>query len=153
MEYLLIKWIHVLAAIVALGANLTYGVWLSLASRDEKALPFALRGISFLDGRLANPSYVLLLVTGLLMVYMIKLPLTLPWLLTALVLYVITALIGILAYAPTLRTQIRLAEDPGPSSLDYQRAARRGQRLGILTIVIVVAIVFLMVVKPPLWSA
>jgi len=153
MEYLLIKSIHVLAAIVALGANLTYGVWLSLASRDEKALPFALRGIKVLDDRLATPSYVVLLVTGLLMVYLIKLPFTLPWLLTALALYAVTALVGILAYAPTLRTQIRLAEDPGPSSLEYQKAAMRGQRLGILTIVIVVAIVFLMVVKPPLWFA
>ncbi len=153
MEYLLIKWIHVLAAILALGANLTYGVWLSLASRDGKSLPFALRGIKFLDDRLATPAYGVLLVTGLLMVYLIKLPITQPWLLAALVLYLITALVGILAYAPTVRAQIRLVEDPGPSSMEYQKAARRGQQFGVITIIIVVVIVFLMVVKPPLWSS
>jgi uncharacterized membrane protein len=153
VEVLLVKWLHVLAAIVALGANVTYGVWLALAERDPKSLPFALRGVKALDDRLANPAYIVLLVTGLLMVVLIRFPLSLPWLLTAIILYVLTALIGMLAFSPTLRTQLRLAETTGPDSVEYRRAARRGVRLGALTIVIVVVIVFLMVVKPPLWSA
>ena len=151
MEYLIVKWLHVLAAIVALGSNVTYAVWLSLAGRDPKSLPFALRGIKVLDNRLANPSYGVLLLTGLLLVYLIRLPMTLPWLLTSLVLYVLTALLGIFAYAPTLRAQLRLAESHGPSSAEYLKAAKRGLRLGVLTIAIVVVIVFLMVVKPGLW--
>ena len=151
MEYLAPKWLHFLAAIVAVGSNLTYGAWLSLASRDQKSLLFALRGISFLDNRFANPSYGVLLLTGLLMVYLVGLPLTTPWLLLSLILYVLTALIGIFAYAPALRRQIRLAETPGPASPEYHAAATQGLRIGILTIVIVVAITFLMVVKPSLW--
>ena len=152
MEYLIVKWLHVLAAIVALGSNVTYAVWLSLAGRDPKSLPFALRGVRTLDNRFANPSYVLLLLTGLLMVYLVRLPLTLPWLATALVLYVLTTVIGIFAYGPALRTQLRLAEVPGPDSDEYRRAARRGLQLGVSTIAIVVVIVFLMVVKPSLWA-
>jgi len=149
--YVFIKWLHVLAAITALGANLTYGVWLSLASKDQRSLAFALRGIRFLDGRIANPAYGLLLITGLLMVYVGGLPLSTPWILVALVLYVITTLVGILAFGPALRRQIAFAESPGPSSPEYQQAARQGLLFGILTIALVVAIVFLMVVKPPLW--
>ena len=152
MEYLIVKWVHVLAAIVALGANVTYGVWLALASRDPQSLPFALRGVRFLDDRLANPAYIVLLVSGLLMVFLVGFPLTLPWLLTALILYVLTALIGIFVYGPTLRAQLRAAETTGADSAEYRRVAQRGSRLGILTIGIVVVIVFLMVVKPPLWS-
>lgn len=103
--YVLIKWLHVLAAITALGANLTYGVWLSLASRDQPSLAFALRGIRFLDSRITNPAYGLLLITGLLTVYVGDLPLSTPWILVALVLYVITVLVGILAFGPALRRQ------------------------------------------------
>jgi uncharacterized membrane protein len=149
--YALIKWLHVLAAITALGANLTYGVWLSLASRDQSSLAFALRGIRFLDNRIANPAYGLLLVTGLLTVYVGGLPLSTPWILVALVLYVITVLVGILGFSPALRRQITFAESHGPSSPEYQQAARQGLQFGILTIALVVAIVFLMVVKPALW--
>ena len=151
MEYLITKWLHILAAIVAVGSNLTYGAWLSLASRDQKSLLFALRGITFLDNRIANPSYGVLLLTGLLMVFLIRLPLTTPWLLVSLLLYLLTALIGIFAYAPALRRQVRFAETLGPTSPEYHAAARRGLRLGILTVVIVIAITFLMVVKPALW--
>jgi len=114
-------------------------------------LAFALRGIRFLDVRIANPAYGLLLITGLLMVYVGGLPLSTPWILVALVLYVITTLAGILGFGPALRRQITFAESPGPSSPEYRQAARQGLLFGILTIVLVVAIVFLMVVKPPLW--
>jgi uncharacterized membrane protein len=33
MLYLLIKWLHVMAAITALGSNMAYGFWLARASR------------------------------------------------------------------------------------------------------------------------
>src|SRR5260370_37782331 len=63
--YLLLKFIHVLLAITALGSNITYGVWNMLAAREPANLPFALRGISLLDRVDANPLYGLLLLTGL----------------------------------------------------------------------------------------
>lgn len=43
--YALLKFLHVLFAIVALGANATYGVWLARAGRDPAQLGFALRGV------------------------------------------------------------------------------------------------------------
>jgi type II secretory pathway component PulM len=38
MLYLLLKWLHVLAAIVAFGADVTYGIWIARASRKPEAL-------------------------------------------------------------------------------------------------------------------
>ena len=32
MFFLIIKWIHVLSAITAVGANITYGIWMARAS-------------------------------------------------------------------------------------------------------------------------
>jgi uncharacterized membrane protein len=152
MLYPILKWLHVLSAIVAVGSNVTYGIWLSRAAAKPETLPFTLRGIKTLDDRLANPSYGLLLVTGLLMVFLVDLPLTTPWLLAALVLYVLLVIIGLLGYTPTLRNQIRLAENPGPGTPEYQAASRLGVLIGIVLAVLAVAIVFLMVVKPSLWA-
>ena len=152
MPYLLLKWLHVLAAIVAVGSNVTYGIWISRASRGPEALPFTLRGIKLIDDRVANPAYGLLLATGLLMVFVVRLPLTTPWLLTALVLYVIVVLVGLLGYTPTLRHQIRMLDSEGFHSPNYQALARRGTLLGLVLAVLVIVIVFLMVVKPGLWA-
>jgi len=60
--YLYLKWIHVLAAITALGANLTYVVWIRLGERSQPNLLHSLRGIQFLDDRIANPGYGVMVV-------------------------------------------------------------------------------------------
>jgi len=78
-------------------------------------------------------------------------PLSTPWLLTALILYAILVLTGLLGYTPTLRNQIQLLENQGPESAMYQAMSRRGTMIGILLAVLAVAIIFLMVVKPALW--
>jgi hypothetical protein len=47
------------------------------------------------------------------MVFVVRLPLTTPWLLTALVLYVLVVLVGLLRYTPTLRRQIQFLDSEG----------------------------------------
>ena len=152
MLFLLLKWLHVLSAIVAVGANVTYGIWLTRASRSPDVLPFTLRTIKLIDNRIANPAYGLLLITGLSMTFVLPLPLTPPWLLTALVLYVVLVLVGLLGYTPTLRRQIQVLDSEGSGSSNYQALARRGTMLGMALAVLVTVIVFLMVMKPGLWA-
>ena len=152
MLYLVVKWLHVLSAIVAVGSNVTYGVWIARASRKPDVLSFTLRGIKLIDDRLANPAYGLLLVTGFAMVGLAHLPIRLPWLLTSLVLYTAVVLLGLFGYTPTLREQIRILESEGPRSPRYLALARRGGLLGGVLAVLVTLIVFLMVVKPALWG-
>jgi uncharacterized membrane protein len=153
MPYLLLKWIHVLLAIVAIGANITYGVWLAQGRRNPQHLAFALRGVKILDDRIANPSYIMLLITGVALTFIGGLPLTTPWILMGLVLYVVLVLVGLFGYTPTLRRQVQLAEADQIDSPEYAALAQRGTVLGIVLAVLVVAITFFMVVKPPLWSA
>lgn len=149
MIFLLVKWIHIMSAITAVGANITYGIWIARASREPKVLPFVLRNIHLIDSRIANPCYGLLLLTGLIMAFTVPIPLTTPWLLTALVLYVLAALLGIVFYAPVVRNQLQLLESEGFESPGYQAIARRSTLLGVLVTLDVIVIVFLMVVKPP----
>ncbi len=152
MWILIVKWIHVLSAITAVGANLTYGIWIRRAETEPATLPFVLRNISWIDRRIANPCYALLLITGLTMALTIPIPLTTPWLLTALVLYVAAALLGVFAYAPVTRRQLALAQSPGVGSPEYKAVASRSMLFGLTVTLDVVIIVFLMVVKPPLWG-
>ncbi len=150
--YAILKFLHVLLATMAVGANITYGVWLSRAAHDPKHLAFALKGVKILDDRIANPAYALLFVTGMAMVFVRKMTWTTPWLLVGLILYAVLIALGLLGYTPTLRRQIAVLGTKGPNSPEYRFLATRGMRLGILLATLVIIIVFLMVTKPALWG-
>ncbi len=150
--FLLLKTIHVLSAIVAVGTSLTYRFLLSGATRQPEALLYTLRTIRRLDTRLANPAYGLLLLSGLAMALTVPFPLTTPWILTALILYALVMVLGIAVYAPVFRQQVRLAESEGLQGISYQAAARKGSAIGLLVTALVVLIVILMVTKPVLWG-
>jgi uncharacterized membrane protein len=147
--YNLVKWLHILFAVAALGSNMTYGIWLAMAGRSPAALPFTLRTIRFIDSRVANPSYVMLLLTGTIMLlFPGGYDFGTTWVQVAIALYVLAVLLGIFVYAPVYRRQIALAESPGPGSPEYAAAARRGTLLGIVVTVLVVGIELIMVTKP-----
>jgi uncharacterized membrane protein len=147
--FLILKLIHIGAAIVAVGANVTYAFWLRRAGRDQSRLLDALDGIRALDRRVANPGYIVLLLSGLAMVFNAGIPLTTFWIAAAIVLYVMVAVIGLVLYAPALRRHRAEAErDPG--SPEYDRAAFRSTALGLATVAAVAVILVLMVFKPTL---
>jgi len=146
--YLLLKYVHVLSAIVAVGANITYSIWLARAAQKPEHLIFTLRTVKILDDWVANPAYVLLLPTGVAMALVAKWPLTLPWLLASLILYGIMATLGFGLYSPVLRRQIAAAESNGPDSPEYLALSNRGRLVGISIGVVTLGIIFLMVTKP-----
>ena len=151
MLYTTVKFIHILLAIIAFGFNATYGVWLARAQQHPEHLDFALRGVKILDDYFANPAYLLLLVSGLTMVFVAGYHiLTTFWLLTALVLWVIAIVLGYAVYTPTLSRQIRVLATKGAESAEFRRLSTRGTVLGIILAVVVLAILVMMVFKPTL---
>ncbi len=150
MAFLIVKYIHILAAILAVGLNISYAVWIIRAQRDPSHMTFALKGIKFLDDRIANPAYGLLLLSGLLMVFLVPYPITTFWIDVALVLYVVLVVLAISQYTPTLRKQIKLAEAGDTTSGEFTGLARRSQVLGQALGVIVLVILAMMVFKPHL---
>jgi uncharacterized membrane protein len=149
--YEILKWIHVLMAIVAVGFNASYAIWLPRAAKEPQHLAYVLRGVKILDDRFANPAYGVLLLTGLTMVLTTPgLDLTTFWVLVALILYAVTVLLAAAVFTPTLRKQIETLEVEGPQTPRYQALAARARVSGIVLGVIVVVIVFLMVTKPTL---
>jgi uncharacterized membrane protein len=148
--YLLLKFIHVVMAILAVGFNASYAIWLRRAAREPQHQLHVLRGVKILDDRFANPAYGLLLVTGLTMVAISGVELTDFWIAAALALYAFEVVVAALLYTPTLRRQIEVLQAQGAGSDDYQHLARRSAVSGIILGVVVVGIVFLMVTKPTL---
>ncbi|HEX5147440.1 MAG TPA: DUF2269 family protein [Candidatus Limnocylindrales bacterium] len=147
MEFLLLKLIHVASAIIAVGANVTYAVWMSRAHRDRAHLVFVIETIRALDRRVALPAYVVVVVTGVVMVARGAYSFTTGWIVAAIALYLVAMIVGIVAFGPTVRRQLEEARR-NPASPEYAELARRNDRLTIVTLAVVAVIVVLMVTKP-----
>jgi uncharacterized membrane protein len=144
--YLLLKFVHILIAILALGASAVLGVALELYGSHPTHGPFLLRAIRRLVAYFVLPGYVLVLVTGLLLVR-IAWPLTTRWVKEALALWVVgIAVLG--CDLVVLRHQERLLEAGGPDSASYRRASLLGRGLGAGLGLVVLVILYLMVFKP-----
>lgn len=151
--YAIIKWIHILCAIVSLGANLTYFPWFMRVPKNRETLVFTISTIRLLDNWIANPSYVLAYITGEIMMRLGGvIHYSTPWMSIALGIYVVISILGLLVYAPMLKKQQQLAEAKGADDAEYQRVARNGIVLGTSIVLLTIVITFLMVAKPALWS-
>lgn len=149
MLYNLLKAFHILFVIAAVGSNITYGVWQGLAGNDPQRESFALRGVKFLDDRVANPAYLLVLVSGLTLAWW-HWSYTTHWIAAAIVLYVIAILFAFAVYSPALARQIETLDRAGLASPAYRTAAIRATAFGIAVMVPILAILYLMVAKPSL---
>ena len=143
--FLVLKTIHVLSAVTAVGSNLTYGAWAALARREPGHLGFALRGIKFVDDRIANPAYGVLLVTGLIMAFTTY-RIGDRWILTGLGIYVVMAVLGVAVVGPALSRWIAATDGEGEASEAARAAGARvrgvGMFLGVLAVVVIVDMVF-----------
>jgi uncharacterized membrane protein len=146
--FLVLKFVHMLLAIVAVGFNASYGVWLSRAAQNPAAAPMVLRSVKLLDDRFANPSYGLLLLTGLGMVFAAGYPLSTFWIDAAIVLWLIAMIWGAAMYTPALKRQIAALDAGGFDSPDYRQAAQRATMVGMANMLPILLILILMVFKP-----
>lgn len=144
----ILKFLHIFLAIIAVGFNVSYAIWIQRAARAPEHLSFTLRGIKFLDDYLANPAYIGLFLSGLAMVLTLPIPFTTFWISAAIVLWFLLLIGGFGFYTPSLRNQIKALESQGVNSSAYQALNRRGTIIGIILAVITIVIIFLMVFKP-----
>lgn len=138
MLYSILVWLHVVAAAVAVGTNVTYGVWFARARGNPGVLPFTLATVKFLDDRIANPAYGVVALTGVLLVWLGPLAFTTPWVLASIVLFGAVGALAFGVYTPTLRRQVALAEGGQLGVPAYQILAARGAVAGPLLGVLVV---------------
>lgn len=145
-EYLLLKFLHILIAILALGTSAGLGIVLEFYGSHPTHGPFLLRAIRRIVAFFVLPGYLLMLVTGLLMVNLAW-PFTTKWIREAMALWGVGTAVLVIFLA-VLRKQLRLLEDEGPATAAYQRVSLLGRGLGGGLGLVVLYILHLMVFKP-----
>ncbi len=144
--YALLKFLHILIAILALGTSAGLGIILEFYGDHPAHGAFVLGIIKRMVTFLVAPGYVLMLATGLWM-EALQWSMTLRWIQAALVLW--AAGMAMLAVSVALLyRQTRLFSAEGPASRRYRTASLLGRGLGAATGLVVISILYLMVAKP-----
>lgn len=143
-----LRFVHVAVAVVAMGTNLTFPLWVRAAEREPEHLAFALERIRWLDRNVAIPGYALAAVTGIALALLGGIPLTRGWLALAIALYVAVAALGFGVYAPLSRDRLAALRRGGATDAAYLRARAVARWLDAIVIAAVLVILALMVTKP-----
>ena len=143
--------IHILSALVAVGATVSYFFWLRRAVLAPESRSFTLDTIRMMERRMVMPAYVLVLLTGLGLIDRAGWAWSTPWLEMSILFFIM--LLGLLGFhARVIKGQIALVADGSADSAEYDRAHARGRILLALKVVVIIAMVYLMVFKPALWG-
>ncbi|WP_276372152.1 DUF2269 family protein [Chryseolinea sp. H1M3-3] len=147
--YQILKFIHVFAVIIAVGFNFSYIIWMVKGKMEKNHLIFALKGIRFMDGKVANPCYGLILISGLTMAYIADYNiLSVTWILYPLILFGIMGILAFAVYSPTLKKQISMLENDTMDTPEYKAIEKKQMGIGAILFLLAVTIVGMMVIKP-----
>ncbi|MBA3929377.1 MAG: DUF2269 domain-containing protein [Xanthomonas sp.] len=153
MTYLWVKWIHILASTLLFGTGLgiAFFMWLAHLRGDPRVIAATARTVVIADACFTAPAVVVQLGTGLWLTQLLGLPLDVFWVKAALVLFFV---IGA-CWLPVLWLQVRArdlavqaASTGAPLPPAYHRAMRWWFWLGWPAFISVIAIFWLMVMKP-----
>jgi uncharacterized membrane protein len=155
MEYLIVKWLHVLSSTVLFGTGLGSAFYMFFTNRsgEVRAIAIVARRVVIADWLFTTPTAIVQPLTGFYLMYLAGFPWSAGWILWSLVLYAVAGA----CWLPVVWIQIRMAEmaeraarsgDPLPQR--FWRYHRLWTALGWPAFIAFIAIFFLMVVKPAL---
>jgi uncharacterized membrane protein len=147
--YELLKYIHILAAMVWVGGAFTlqiYGMYVS-RSNDQTAIARFGRDVSVVGGRVFPLASIILLIAGVLMVFQ-RWSFGQTWILVALILWFASLLAGILFIGPKSGKVGELFAAEGPNSAAARALMSQVYLVARIELVSFAIIVFLMVFKP-----
>jgi len=153
MDYLIVKWLHVLSSTLLFGTGLGSAYYMFFASRtrDPRAVAAVARLVVIADWVFTTTTIVLQPLTGWYLAHRAQIPLTTPWIWWTLVLYVLSGV----CWLPVVWLQMRMrdlaaeaAAQDRPLPPTYFRYLRWWTALGVPAFIAMVVIFYLMVVKP-----
>lgn len=157
MDYLTLKWIHILSSTFLFGTGVGSAFYKLLADRSGKVQNIAQtnKHVVLADWLFTTPTMIIQPLSGIMMARLLGFPLSSPWLSASIALYVVTGL----CWVPVVFLQIRMSRladqallHNAPLGSDYRRLARQWILLGIPAFIAMVGVFYLMVFKPPLWA-
>lgn len=153
MEYLVVKWLHILSSTFLFGTGIGSAFYLLAATlvRDVRAVAVVTRLVVLADWLFTSTTVVIQPLTGFYLVHLAGIPVHTRWVAWSLVLYAI----AVACWLPVLWLQMKMkqlarnsAERNAPLPAAYWRCFRRWVLLGIPAFFAFVAVFWLMVVKP-----
>lgn len=153
MDYLIVKWLHVLSSTVLFGTGIGSAYYMLRASwtRDARVAAAVVGHVVWADWVFTATTIVVQPLTGLYLAHRLQLPLTTPWILWSFVLYFVAGA----CWLPVVRLQIRMrrvAEAAAAAGATlpphYLRDLRVWITLGVPAFLALVVVFWLMVAKP-----
>lgn len=155
MTYLVVKWLHILSSTVLFGTGLGSAFYMYFTSRtgNTPAIAVVVRHVVIADWIFTTPAIVLQPATGFYLMHIAGFPLTTPWILWSVVLYLLAGA----AWLPVVGMQIRMRDMAAAAATAgrplpplYWRLLRIWVSLGVVAFGALVAVFYLMVAKPSL---
>jgi uncharacterized membrane protein len=153
MEYLIVKWLHILSSTLLFGTGLGSAYYMFFANRyhDPHVAAVVARYVVWADWLFTAPTIIFQPLSGLYLASLAGFPVTSGWIGWSFVLYFLAGA----CWLPVVWIQIRMrdmAEAAYRQGQDlpplYRRYARLWVSLGIPAFIAMVVVFYLMVVKP-----
>lgn len=152
--YLIIKTLHILSAMLILGTGMGTAFYLFFANRSGSVPAQAVvsHWVCKADFWFTTPAVIFQLCSGLWLMHMLKMPFSATWIWSSLELYAFAGAcwLPVVWWQIQMRDIAKRANDNHETVLPktYWQLAKKWEMLGYLAFPAVVAIVFLMVIKP-----
>ncbi len=153
MEYVIVKWLHILSSTLLFGTGLGSAFYMFFASRtgDPRTIAVVVRYVVIADWAFTTPTIIIQPLTGFYLVQLAGFPVTSTWIAASVALYLLAGA----CWLPVVWMQIRMrdmarqaAAAGGDLSARYWRFLRWWVALGVVAFLALVAVLYLMVAKP-----
>lgn len=153
MDYLVVKWMHILSSTLLFGTGLgiAFFMWMAHRRGDVRVIAGVARLVVIADAIFTAPAVLVQLATGLWLAHQLGVPLRIHWIASALFLFVVVGA----CWLPVVWMQIKIrdlameaAAHSSPLPQRYYRLMRAWFILGWPAFLGVLAIFWLMVTKP-----
>jgi uncharacterized membrane protein len=153
VEYLIVKWLHILSSTVLFGTGLGSAFYMFFTNRSSevRAIAIVCRRVVWADWLFTTPTAILQPATGFYLIHLAHMPLTAKWIQWSTALYVLAGACWLpVVWIQTRMAQIaeRAAEQDTQLPRLFWRYHHIWTALGVPAFVAFIAIFYLMVVKP-----
>lgn len=153
MEYLLLKWIHILSAALLFGTGLgtAFFKWSTDRSGDVRSIAVVMERVVLADWLFTTPAVIIQPVTGVWLAHLAGWPLTHGWVAWAIALYLLAGVcwLPVVWQQIEMRRLARSAVEKGEGLTErYWQLCRYWMGLGAIAFTAMVAVYGLMVFKP-----
>jgi uncharacterized membrane protein len=153
MEYLVVKWLHILSSTLLFGTGLGSAFYMFFVSRgrDPRVIAAVVKYVVVADWVFTTPTIIFQPLSGFYLLHLLHYPFNAKWIMWSIALYLLAGA----AWLPVVWMQIRMrdmaiaaAHNNAALPDQYWRLLRYWVALGIVAFAALVIVFYLMVAKP-----